>query len=167
MKFHAQPYDITAKGFYFDTYEEWEEKYKAHLPVEEYEIQVIELGEWFEAPAFQAIQKLINQGNIEQVIDDIINRINCEPDAVAISFLHDRGCDLDDIISKLDDVIVREGTAKDYAYEYVEECVFTSDTPEVLKNYFDYEAFARDLQIGGDVEEMEGGEYTVVNASEF
>lgn len=40
-------------------------------------------------------------------------------------------------------------TLEDVAYELVEECYFTKDTPDVFKNYFDYEAFARDLRFDG------------------
>lgn len=37
----------------------------------------------------------------------------------------------------------------DVAYEIVEECYFSDDVPEVFKNYFDYKAFARDLEFDG------------------
>lgn len=41
---------------------------------------------------------------------------------------------------------------EDVAYEIVEECYFTRETPEILKTYFDYKAFARDLRFDGYVE---------------
>lgn len=37
----------------------------------------------------------------------------------------------------------------DIAYELVEECYFTKDTPEIFTRYFDYESFARDLGFDG------------------
>ncbi len=37
----------------------------------------------------------------------------------------------------------------DVAYEIVEDCYFSEDVPEVFKNYFDYEAYARDLGFDG------------------
>lgn len=65
--------------------------------------------------------------------------------------------DVDRTIDTFDEAYLGERSALDYAYEYVEDCVFDRDTPEVLKTYFDYEAFARDLVIGGDV--FESGPY--------
>lgn len=59
--------------------------------------------------------------------------------------------DVDRAIDTFDDAYLGERSALDYAYYYVEECVFDQETPEILKTYFDYEQFARDLVIGGDV----------------
>ena len=44
--YHTTPYDISATGFYFSTYDEYAEKAASHRnehgdPVEEYEIQFI------------------------------------------------------------------------------------------------------------------------------
>ena len=44
----------------------------------------------------------------------------------------------------------------DVAYDLVEECYFTKDTPHIFKNYFDYKAFARDLEIDGYTETQYG-----------
>ena len=52
---------------------------------------------------------------------------------------HQRGCFMFYPDSTLDDV----------AYDIVNECLFMSDTPEILKMYFDYKAYARDMQIEG------------------
>ncbi|OJV16415.1 MAG: antirestriction protein [Dyadobacter sp. 50-39] len=45
------------------------------------------------------------------------------------------------------------GSGKDatleYTYQYVEETGLLSDVPSTLEKYFDYEAFARDLFLGG------------------
>ena len=45
--YHATPYDVSAIGFYFKTYDEYVEKAASHRnahgsPVEEYEIQFID-----------------------------------------------------------------------------------------------------------------------------
>jgi antirestriction protein len=48
---------------------------------------------------------------------------------------------------------------EDYAYDLIQDCgYFTKDTPEVLKNYFDYKAFARDMELGGDIWTERGSE---------
>lgn len=45
---------------------------------------------------------------------------------------------------------------EDVAYELVEECYFTKDTPDIFTRYFDYEAFARDLGFDGYTETEHG-----------
>ena len=40
---------------------------------------------------------------------------------------------------------------QDWAYEYVESTGMLSECPEHLRNYFDYESFARDARLGGDM----------------
>jgi len=35
IKLYANPYDITAHGWYFSTAEDFEKKFKKHLPVED------------------------------------------------------------------------------------------------------------------------------------
>lgn len=64
--------------------------------------------------------------------------------------------DVDSAIDSFDDAFIGELSALDYAYDYVNDCVFDNDTPETLKTYFDYDAFARDLVMGGDVVEIHG-----------
>lgn len=41
---------------------------------------------------------------------------------------------------------------EDVAYDLVEECYLTKETPDVFKSYFDYAAFARDLGFDGYTE---------------
>lgn len=45
---------------------------------------------------------------------------------------------------------------EDVAYELVEECYFTKETPDIFKTYFDYAAFARDLRFDGYTETKYG-----------
>jgi antirestriction protein len=49
-------------------------------------------------------------------------------------------------------ILYRGQDLEDVAYDLVNECYFTKDTPELLTRYFDYEAFARDLSFDGYVE---------------
>ena len=67
----AQPYDISATGFYFQTLEEYEEKAAKTKndygqPVEEYELQFID-GESIDAKLFEALG--VNQCNFPQFLD--------------------------------------------------------------------------------------------------
>ncbi|MEM9211537.1 MAG: hypothetical protein AAGA63_08615 [Pseudomonadota bacterium] len=65
VQLHAQPYDLAAKGFYFESAEEFDTKSKSNRneygqPVEEYEIQFID-GEDIDCDLAKAIG--IHQGN--------------------------------------------------------------------------------------------------------
>ena len=67
--YHATPYDTSALGFYFNTYEEYLEKYATHRndygdPVEEYEIQFID------GDNYRLFGSLgINQANLNEWFD--------------------------------------------------------------------------------------------------
>lgn len=69
----------------------------------------------------------------------------------------DTAGDLDDAESEFIDAWIGNMSAEDYAYDYVTECLDISGT---ALDYFDFERFARDLVIGGDVAEFyESGEF--------
>jgi hypothetical protein len=73
LQLHAQPYDITARGFYFESLEEYCEQVAKAVnehgdPVEEFQIQFIE-GEVVDCELAQAIG--LNQANLMQFLDCI------------------------------------------------------------------------------------------------
>lgn len=72
-------------------------------------------------------------------------------------FVRNGGVDITDINSAIENFNESFCGAykdlEDYAWEYVNDCVFDRDTPETLKTYFNYEAFARDLGYEGFWEE--------------
>lgn len=51
-----------------------------------------------------------------------------------------------------------EGSRSDYAYELIQDCYDTKNMGE-LQNYIDYESFARDLELGGDIQELDYNVY--------
>ena len=155
-RYHATPYDISAIGFYFSTLEEYRDKAASHTNeygdhVEEYEIQFID-GPSEDAALFKALS--VNQANLSQwfeTFEDID-----EHDALKAIYLADHlGECMEDIPSKLDDVVLYEGRALDYAEQYIEDTGLLEQIPENLQFYFDTEAFARDLMLGGDITEIE------------
>ena len=46
-----------------------------------------------------------------------------------------------------------EGSRSDYAYELIEDCYDTKSMGN-LANYIDYDAFGRDLELEGDIQEI-------------
>lgn len=158
----ANPYQFDARGFYFSTPEEYAAKYQAAYKaamVEEYSFEYIDgddeqfqfsklvrldqcnVGEWFEQLA-----EFETMGELEQV---------------AIKYLIDCcGYSYPDAIAKYSDVIVFEGSARDYAYDYIADCTDIEQTMGALSAYFDYDSFARDCLSAGDWTEY--GDYLIV-----
>ncbi len=165
--YFAQPYSLDAQGFYFSTLEEYEEKVNQcrdsfGLPVEEFEIMFID-GSSEEAQLFNACS--VNQANFGQflsIIEDLP-----EYQQPALFYLCDVvGYGMEEAMNKLDDVSIYSGELKDAAEELFDEC-YAHEIPDHIKNYIDYDAFARDCELGGDMTEFEfaGETYTITNAA--
>ncbi|UTW58843.1 antirestriction protein ArdA [Kordiimonas sp. SCSIO 12603] len=152
--YHATPYDISATGFYFKTYDEYAEKAANHTnahgsPVEEYEIQFID-GDNYKL--FEAL--CVNQANLKQWFDDFEGLFG-DDFIKALYLAEDLNCSIDEVLDHMDDVCLFEGSAQEYAEQFIEETGMLDEIPENLRCYFDTEAFARDLVISGDVTEVE------------
>ncbi len=162
-KLHAQPYDISATGFYFDTAEEYRQKADKAVnsygdPVEEFEIQFID-GDYVDvelakawglnqadlARYFDAAEKWDDMEKLEFIIAVGECGYSFDPDSVAPS--------------DFDVTIYHEENLQDLAVQFVEEGLF-GDVPESLRFYIDYEAIARDL--GFDYTETTIAGYDVV-----
>ena len=60
------------------------------------------------------------------------------------------GCHIDQVLESFEDVVFYEDfSLKDVAEELVDEGCF-GELSEVALRYFDYEALARDLELGGE-----------------
>lgn len=161
-QYHATPYDISATGFYFSTFEEYCEKAASHTneygqPVEEYEIQYIN-GDNHEL--FTALG--INQANLQLWFEEFEDLD--EEDTVRAIYLADNlGYNMEEITDSLENVSLFEGTAEEYAEDFIEEIGALNQLPENLRYYFDTKAFARDLLLNGDITELTvgGTEYIV------
>ena len=64
---------------------------------------------------------------------------------------------------RYEDVCLYNGTASDYAYELINE---TTEVPEHLSYYIDYDAIARDMKINGEIVEI-NHDLIVTNSNEF
>lgn len=145
---HAQPYDITAKGFYFEIFEDYAEKANRNRndcgdPVEEYEIQYID-GDHIDCDLAKAWG--INQANIGPYFEACESWDDHEK-AVFIIAVGEAGYSFDpETVSPMDfDVdIYRVDSMKELAEQFVDEGLF-GDIPEHLINYIDMDAIARDL----------------------
>lgn len=156
---HATPYNLDAAGFYFESLEECQEKAN-NSDAEEFEIQFID-GD--DAALFEVCG--IDQTNINVWYEDV----EALSDSEKISLYYLVGCagyTLSQALDKLDEPSITEASLKDAAAELFDEC-YLHTVPENIRYYIDYESFARDCELGGDLTEFEyaGSTYTCTNAS--
>lgn len=144
----AQPYDISANGFYFETTAEYEERAGKLLnsygdPVEEFEIQFID-GERLDCALFSALG--VHQGNFSAYLEAVEDWSEDDKIKVIIAvgqvgYNFDLGKNSPD---QFDVDLYELGSLKDLAMQFVEEGLF-GEIPANIQNYLDYDAIARDL----------------------
>ena len=146
----AQPYDISATGFYFETAEQYTAKAaKARndygQPVEEFEIQFID-GELLDAEFAKAFE--VNQANLERFFE-LLDEWEEHEKIRFIIAVGECGYSFDidnDDIDQLDVDIYEEDNMKDLAIRFVDDGLF-GEVPEAFQFYIDYDAIARDLAV--------------------
>ena len=144
----AQPFDLDASGFSFETIEEYNRKV-ANLrndygqKVEEFEISFVD-GEDIDAELFQALY--IHQGNIEAFFTacdewDDYQKINVIIAVGEAGYCFDLAKDDPD---GFDIDIYEMDSLRDLAFHFIDEGLF-GDIPVSIICYLDYELIARDL----------------------
>lgn len=145
--FYAQPYDVSATGFYFRSRAEFDAlrlacRGDAGLPVEEFEIQFID-GETLDAYLADAFG--LNQVSVFRIIElmeewdeDAKRRFIIAVGECGYSFDPDT-VDADDF-----EVEIYEASLRDLAVQFVDEGLF-GEIPERIQGYLNYDAIARDL----------------------
>jgi antirestriction protein len=156
LSLYANPYAYEGKGFYFSSFDEYEKKAEKS-GLEEFEIDFID-GDDVEQKLFKGMK--VNQSNLEEYFDALDDLD--EDDVIKLVILtDDMGYDVEDAMDKLDDLVVygEFDSDKDFAYEYVDGIGSLSDAlGDNIQNYFDYEAFGRDLRLGGDLDDPDADE---------
>lgn len=156
---HAQPYDLAATGFYFESAEEFAAKMAKAAnsygqPVEEFEIQFID-GENIDCALAEAWG--INQANIRSYFDAVESWSDQDKTAVIIA-VAEAGFSFDPETitpSDFDIDIYHVRSMTDLAEDFVAEGLF-GDIPDHLTPYIDYDAIARDLAIDYTETEIAG-----------
>ena len=146
---YAQPYDITATGFYFDSHDDYLEKSRKLRnehgdPVEEFEIQFID-GETIDSELAKAWD--INQCNVSAFLEACDNWHEFQK-IIFIIAVGECGYQFDETGNPEDfDVDYYEmDSLKELAEHFVDEG-FYGEIPESLQFYIDYDAIARDLAV--------------------
>jgi len=144
----AQPYDISAHGFFFETAEEYNEKAgrlknSSGCPVEEFELQFID-GDNIDAKLFEALS--IHQGNFHAFLNVCDEWSDDEKIRVIIA-VGEIGYKFDvceDSPECFDFDLYEMSSLQELAQHFVDEGLF-GDIPQMIQNYLDYDAIARDL----------------------
>jgi len=162
---YAQPYDLDAQGFYFDSFEDYETKYNKNCNVygqfvEEYEIQFID-GSVINSALFDAVgsynlkayYKVVNIWDDFEKVDLIISykdNITSEPFNEDIE------------PNDLDIEVYYDMTFRELAQEFIDDgCL--GDIPKHLENYIDVDKYAYDLKM--DYNEFRLGSTTLIYRS--
>ena len=156
---YANPYDTSYTGFYFTSTEEFENNMNK-APFEEVEIDYID-GD--NPKLFAAIG--IFQCNIETWFDELDQYSDTDDEAVAIRYLTSF-YPAEEAIERLGEVILHRGKIADYAAELVDELHPIDKLPEIIKYHIDYSGIARDMEINGEVAEIDHNLW-VVNSLDF
>ena len=146
----AQPYDISATGFYFETLEQYEARAAQARndfgqPVEEFEIQFID-GEALDCALSQAWE--INQASFPAYLD-AADEWDEDRKRRYIIAVGECGYDHAEVADDPDhdgvDIYYLD-SLRDLAESFVEEGLY-GEIPDPLRFYIDYEAIARDLSV--------------------
>lgn len=144
----AQPYDIAANGFYFETDEEFQER-SATLencygePVEEFEVQFID---GLDIDCKLADAWALNQVNFVSYLDAVDDWSDDQKVRYFIA-VGECGYSHEQIVADPDGIemdLYEMDSLKDLAQHFVEEGLY-GEIPESLQFYVDYDAIARDL----------------------
>ncbi|MEP1932151.1 MAG: antirestriction protein ArdA [Nisaea sp.] len=158
----AQPYDIAACGFYFESFEDYQQIAAKSInrygePVEEFEIQFID-GEDLNCALAGAWN--LSQANISSYFEAVEDWDDTDK-IKAIIALDELGLTLDHIADDPDRMDIQISQIKDMrglAIEFVDEGLM-GRIPEHLKTYLDYDAIARDLEMDYSETEIAGETY--------
>lgn len=157
---YAQPYDISAEGFYFRDADEYGKKAatltnRYGQPVEEFEIQFID-GEQIDCELAKAWG--LNQANIAEFIEAADDWDDDQKIRYLIA-VGECGYASDQVANDPDSIdidIYQLDSLKELAEQFVDEGLF-GEIPDRLQSYLDFDAIARDLAvdyamttIGGD-----------------
>lgn len=147
---YAQPYDVSATGFYFTKPSEYafaasSNKNAAGDPVEEYEIQFID-GEAIDC----ALARVwgLNQANVAEFLEAVDDWDEDDKHRYIIAvgecgYSHD---ELARAPERIDLQLYALSSMRELAEQFVEEGLF-GEIPERLQFYIDFDAIARDLAI--------------------
>ncbi len=159
---YAQPYDISATGFYFESFEEYNSKSISLMneygePIEEFEIQFID-GDGIDCQLFEALS--ISQCNIKDYFEAVETWDEDQKIKVIIA-IGEVGYKFDIVTDSPDDFDVslyQLDSIRELAEQFVDEGLY-GEVPKSLQFYIDYDAMARDLAMDYSEITIDGTRY--------
>lgn len=150
IQLHAQPYDLSATGFYFENAEDYAAKAKNNTndygdPVEEYEIQFIDGGG---LDCALASAWGLSQVNFPAYLEATVawddgDKLRYIIAVGECGYAHDQAADTP---SDIDLTLYEISTMRELAEQFVDEGLF-GEVPKPFRFYIDYDAIARDLAV--------------------
>ena len=152
--YFATPFNSCVPGFAFSDYDDYCARMAALRddfgdPVEEVRLDYID-GD--NPELFNALE--VSQATLALWFDTI-ECLDGDDLIKAIYLARDLNVAMGDVLDRLDEVSLFEGDAESYVRDFVEDCGLLDGLPENLQPYFDTAAFARDMLLGGDIEEVD------------
>jgi hypothetical protein len=154
--------------FFFESYSEFEEQIEEHrtdpnFPIEDLIIEFTD-GSNEEAQLFKEAN--VTTANLE-LFFDIIDSSDDRELATIYHLMDNYGYEFEDAVDKMDEADVREGSLNEVARELFDE-LYLHEIPEHVRYYIDYDSFAHDCEVGGDLTEFRFGntDYTCTNANQ-
>ena len=93
---------------------------------------------------------------LEMLSDEDLKRVSYLIDHLSYKF--------EEALEKYEDVTIYENmTLKDVVEQYIDETVDFSNIPEIIANNIDYDSIARDWEISGEFDSIDGDVYYYVN----
>ena len=168
LTLYAQPYDLDAQGFYFDSFEDYETKYNKNCnvygqPVEEYMFDFID-GSAIDCDLFKAVKGGYNLkaffmvANTWEDYEKIPLIIAYEENITSEPFNEEVTSDMFQDID-----IYYDMSFEDLAWDFIENGLF-GDIPENVKQWLDIEKMA--LSLSYDYNEISVGNNSIIYRSD-
>ena len=145
---YANPYDLEARGFYFNDLADYQSKMKANvnsfgMPVEEYSFEFIDGSD-----AEYELYELISSGDFINLTSyfNAIDTVDDDQLPALVYLMDNMGLDFDSAMDNVEDVYVYEGDAKDYVdREYIPAVMH--DLSRLHPSLIDFKALGKDYSI--------------------
>lgn len=145
---YANPYDLEAKGFYFNDLVDYQSKMKANvnsfgMPVEEYSFDFIDGSD-----AEYELYELMSSGDFIDLKSyfNAIDTIDDDQLPALVYLMDTMGLEFDNAMDNIEDVYVYEGDAKDYVNQsFIPDVMF--DLSTLHPSLIDFKALGRDYSI--------------------
>lgn len=119
--------------------------------------------DWLDNEEFFPIDEYENIYELNEKLKTIQELAPDKHKVIAFLLHENLAADLEDAISKVDEVIVHENqTMEDIAYEVMQELYGADLLPSIIANHIDYEGIGRDLEMDGNYFEVGSDIYEYV-----